>query len=146
MQGISDSINLELAGYLGPVLSDTGKAASQLLEQDLSAPIRGRLRPHLDGSSACQIVALVVPKAVRYTKTRYFAADRDGSRECAAGTDCGIGSSKWATSAQVEKGHSATVVWALFENRASGRERRATLSVYFRPPNAHWQPRTVGGQ
>jgi hypothetical protein len=146
MQGLGDSINLELAGYLGPVISATGNDAGQLVEQDLAEPIRGRLGPHLDGSSACQIVALVVPKVVRYTKTRYFAADHDGSRECAAGADCGIGSSRWATSAQVEKGHSATVVWALFENAAAGRERRATLSVYFRPPNARWKPRTIGGQ
>ena len=146
MQALGNSINLELAGYLGPVVSDQGKDASQLVEQDLAEPLRGPLKPHLDGSSGCQIVALVVPKAVRYTKTRYFAADQDSSRECAAGADCGIGSSRWVTSAQVEKGYSATVIWALFENTATSRERRATLSVYFRPPNANWKPRTLGGQ
>jgi hypothetical protein len=146
MQALGNSINLELAGYLGPVLSQAGKDASQLVEPDLAQTLQGPLEPHLDGSSACQIVALVVPKAVRYTKTRYFAADRDSSRECAAGADCGIGSARWVTSAQVEKGYSATVVWALFENTATRRERRATLSVYFRPPNANWKPRTLGGQ
>ncbi|MEJ2085995.1 MAG: hypothetical protein P8Y44_10000, partial [Acidobacteriota bacterium] len=146
MQGLGDSINLELAGYLGPVFSPSGNDALELLETDLAQPFSEGLQSHVDGSSSCQIVALVVPKAARYTKARYFAADRDSSRECSPGADCGLDNSRWATSARVEKGYSATVVWALFENTARDRQRRATLSVYFRPPNATWQPRTVGGQ
>jgi len=146
MSNLGDSINLELAGYLGPVFSPAGSDALDLLESDIAKPFQDRLQPHVDGSSSCQIVAMVVPKAVRYTKTRYFAADHDSSRECSPGADCGLDNARWATSAQVEKGYSATVVWALFENTAHDRERRATLSVYFRPPNATWQPRTLGGQ
>ena len=141
MSGVGDSINLELAGYLGPIVGGGGTDAAQILEQNLAEPIRDALKAHLDGSSSCQIVGLVLPKAVRYTKTRYFASDRDSSRECAAGADCGLGNARWATSAQIEKGYSATVVWALFENTLpSVAKEGRRLAVYFRPPNANWQP------
>lgn len=146
MRGLSQSIQLELEGFIGPLADGSGHQALERAEPDLTAALRGELAPFLAGASPCQIVAAVLPKAVRFTRVSYAAADQQDQQSCTPSQDCPIGEARWLSGAGVESGPSATVVYALFENRSSVRDRRAQLTVYFRPPNAHWRPRLPSGR
>ena len=141
MRGLSTSIQLELDGFLGPVANGTAQEAIRRAEPDLAAPFEGELAAYFGGQSPCQIVGLVLPRAVRFSRVSYSAGDRQGSGGCTPGQTCRIGEAAWLGSALVERGPSSTVVFALFENRSTEWGRRAFLTAFYRPPNANWKPR-----
>ncbi len=141
MQGLSTSIQLELDGFIGPLGNGSAQDALRRVEPDLAAPFEGALAPYIGGSSPCQIVGLVLPKAVRFSRLRIGAMDQENGGACAPGQTCPIGDAVWLGSARVERGPSATIVYGLFENRSTERGRRAILMAYYRPPNANWKPR-----
>ena len=141
MRGLSTSIQLELDGFLGPVANGTAQEAIRRAEPDLAAPFEGELAAYFGGQSPCQIVGLVLPRAVRFSRVSYSAGDSQGSGGCTPGQTCRIGEAAWLGSALVERGPSTTVVFALFENRSTERGRRAFLTAFYRPPNANWKPR-----
>jgi len=141
MQGLSTSIQLELDGFIGPIANGTSQEAIRRVEPDLAAPFTGELAAYVGGTSSCQIVGLVLPKEVRFSRVRLAASDHDETGNCAPGQTCSIGDALWIGSTLVERGPSATVIYGLFENRSAERGRRAVLTAYYRPPNANWKPR-----
>lgn len=141
MQGLSTSIQLELDGFLGPVANASSQEAIRRVEPDLAANFDDNLAPFLGGASPCQIVGLVLPKAVRFSRVQLAAGDDQATGNCAPGQACSIGDAAWLGSVLAEKGSSATVIYGLFENRSTERGRRAILTAYYRPPNANWKPR-----
>jgi hypothetical protein len=141
MQGLATSIQLEIDGFIGPVSGGSPQAAIHRLEPDLAAAFGDELAAFTDGESPCQVVGLVLPKAVRFSRIRLGAEDREAIGNCAPGQTCSIGDAAWLGSVLVERGPSATVVYGLFENRSADRGRRAILTAYYRPPNANWRPR-----
>jgi hypothetical protein len=141
MQGLSTSIQLELDGFIGPVANGSPQEAIRRVEPDLAAAFGDELAAFTGGRSPCQIIGLVLPKAVRFSRVQLAAGDQEAVSACAPGQTCAIGDAAWLGSARVERGPSATVVYGLFENRSADRGRRAILTAYYRPPNANWKPR-----
>jgi hypothetical protein len=141
MQGLSTSIQLEIDGFIGPVSGGSSQEAIRRVEPDLAAPFEDELAAFTGGRSPCQVVGLVLPKAVRFSRVRLAAGDREEVGGCAPGQTCSIGDAAWLGSVLVERGPSATLVYGLFENRSADRGRRAILTAYYRPPNANWKPR-----
>lgn len=141
MQNLASSIQLELEGFIGPIADGTSQEAIRRAESDLVAPFSGALATFVGGTSPCQIVGLVLPKEVRFSRVTYAASDHQGTGACAPGQICSIGDAAWIGSARVERGRSATVIYGLFENRSTEKARRAYLTAYYRPPSARWQPR-----
>lgn len=141
MQGLSTSIQLEIDGFIGPVSGGSSQEAIRRVEPDLAAPFEDELAAFTGGASPCQVVGLVLPKAVRFSRVRLAAGDREEVGGCAPGQTCSIGDAAWLGSVLVERGPSATLVYGLFENRSADRGRRAILTAYYRPPNANWKPR-----
>lgn len=141
MQGLSTSIQLELSGFIGPLVNGSPQAAVEHVESDLAAAFDGDLAPFVGGRSPCQIVGLVLPKEVRFSRVRLAASDLESADNCSPGQPCPIGDAIWLGNLRVERGPSATVVYGLFENRSTDRGRRAILVAYYRPPNASWKAR-----
>jgi hypothetical protein len=90
--------------------------------------------PFLRRDSSCQALVAVLPPGAGFTGYTYQASDAFGSGPCAGGEECAIGSASW-TGAPTEV-HTAgpTLVYGVFRNASQGRERLATLTVYFTPP------------
>jgi hypothetical protein len=145
MQGLSTSIQLELDGFIGPVSDGTSQEAIRRVEADLAEAFAGELEAFIGGRSPCQIIGLVLPKSVRFSRVRLGASDRENAGECPPGQSCAIGDAAWLGSAMMERGPSATVVYGLFENRSTDKGRRAILTAYYRPPNSNWKPRLPAG-
>jgi len=141
MQGLSTSIQLELDSFIGPVADGTSQEAIRRVEADLALPFAGELTTFTGGRSPCQIVGLVLPKTVRFSRISLAASDRENAGNCPPGQTCSIGDAAWLGSAMMERGPSATVVYGLFENRSTAKGRRAILTAYYRPPNSNWKPR-----
>ncbi len=141
MAALSTSIQLELAAFIGPVADGSAQAAVERAEPDLISPFDDQLAPFVGGRGPCQLIGLVLPKGLRFSRVTYAASDAQGGGSCLPGQKCEIGEAEWILGARVERGPSATIVWALFENGSTERGRLATLKAYYRPPNASWQPR-----
>ena len=146
MRELASSIQLELQGFIGPIGNGSAQEAIRLAENDIAAPFQGPLAAFVGGTSPCQIVGLVLPREVRFSKVTYAASDQQGSGSCTPGQECTIGEAAWLGSARVERGPSSTVVYGLFENRSRERGRRAYMTAYYRPPNARWEPRLPAGE
>jgi hypothetical protein len=144
MIALSSSIQLELGSFIGPVADGSGDEAVERAEADLASPLEGELASFVRGASPCQVVAVVLPKRLRFSRAQLAASDREGRGACAAGQECRIGRARWVSGPQVESGPSTSVVWGVFHNLATDRARLAHLTVYFRPPDANWEPRLPG--
>jgi len=141
MKNLSTSIQLELDGFIGPVSNGSSQEAIRRVEPDLAAAFGGEMAEFSGGRSPCQVVGLVLPKAVRFSRVQLAASDQEETGDCAPGQTCSIGDAVWLGSVLVERGPSATIVWGLFENRSTIRGRRAILTAFYRPPNSNWKPR-----
>jgi hypothetical protein len=135
------SMQLELSGYVGPVAEASSGDALAVAETEISQAVRQQLADRLGTTNSCRVVAVVLPKSVRFAGFRFEAFDeRGGGGECTLDGGCPLPGARWLANPVVQRGPSATVVWALFENTTTEGSRLAQLKVYFRPPNASWQP------
>jgi hypothetical protein len=132
------STELDQRSFAGPAFESSPAAALAVAESDAVADVRSLLAP-FDGSS-CGVVAAVLPRAGRFVGFQYGAADDQSGGLCEPQEDCAIGQSRWLASPEIVRGPNTTVVYGVFQNLSSGRERRAELSVFFRPPTAFWRP------
>ncbi len=137
MTTVSRSIHLELSAFAGPVADGSPSEALKSVSDSEAADLRGALAK---GPPHCRAVAVVLPRAARFVGFRYSAADHTGSGGCLPGQPCDIGQARWLDRPRVLRGPSSTVIWGLFQNLADDRERRAGLTVFFRPPGANWRP------
>ena len=140
--GLGNSTQLELSGFVGPAADGSSSEALASAEPAISQAIQQQLAPYLGGTSNCQVVSVVLPKSVRFVGFRYEAFDAAGGGECAPGSGCVLPSARWLATPVVQRGFNATVVWGIFENTAENARRFARLKVYFRPPSARWKPPT----
>jgi len=117
-------------GYTGPLVID-GRIVAVAPEPAQSAA-QSALAPYIRPGAPCQLLAVVLSPAVKFTGYRYEA--RQGSRggDCLAGQDCPIGGALWPDHPSIERTDQATFVYAVFENRTDA-ERVAELTVYFDP-------------
>ena len=134
------STELELEGFIGPAADGSGADALSQTESEISRSFRKQLSPNLGTGSNCQVIAIVLPKPVRFVGFRYEAFDEEGGGDCTPGQSCSISRAQWLGNPIIQRGASATVVWGIFENTAEEKPRLGRLKVYFRAPNASWQP------
>jgi len=132
------STELERLSFAGPAFESSPGAALAVAEPDTVSAVQNLLAPF--GGSSCGVVAAVLPRAGRFVGFQYGAADDQGGGHCEPQAECAIGQSRWLASPEIVRGPKATVVYGIFQNLSSERQRRAELSVFFRPPTAFWQP------
>lgn len=120
------------ASYAGGLTDVGGDGMAALFGPSGSAALADALGRWVGTGSACQVLAVVLPPGGRFVGYRYEAWDGNGGGDCLAGQDCPVGNARFADHATVEKAGGASVVWAVFENRASDRQRHARLTAYFK--------------
>lgn len=129
-----------LGGFAGPAAVAMGGGAGAMVD----AATRGRLRdlvsPHGDVSSSCRMVGVFLPAGATFVGYQYEAWDALGGGGCVADRDCPVGSARWHGEPAAVDAGPTRFVFGIFENRSTRRERRAKLTVYFRPPSAGWSP------
>lgn len=81
---------------------------------------------------SCQLLAILLPRSVRYLGYRYEAEDNRQSGDCAADSNCTIGEARWRGHPTLERRADGTLVMAVFENRSAQAPRIARLTAYFR--------------
>ncbi|MDX1643664.1 MAG: hypothetical protein R3244_04815, partial [Thermoanaerobaculia bacterium] len=136
-QLLADRSAPRLESYVGPLLT----AMWRLRPEDRAAA-EDLLGPRTDPSSHCQLAGVVLPDGSEFSGYVIEAWDVLGGRSCLAGFDCAVGQSRWLGEPEVFVGEERTVVYGIFKNRSTRRERRARLTVYFRPPSDDWTPST----
>jgi hypothetical protein len=137
MEGVAGSIHLELSIFAGPVSDGSAAEALAMMSDVKAATFRAEIAV---GPPHCRAVGVVLPRTARFVSSRYEAADQEAAGSCQPGADCDIGRARWLGRPEIVRGSSSTVVYGIFQNLAEDRERRARLSVVFRPPSANWRP------
>lgn len=121
----------EAEDYVGPLVDD-GRVLPWA-EPTAVAEAQRLLQPWLTPDSACQVALVVLSPDVKFTGYRYQAADAQAGGDCLAGQDCPIGEALWRDHPGIERTDAGTFIYAVFENRSSGWERRGEMTVYFQP-------------
>ncbi len=141
---LADEPATGLSSFAGPALDAGGSAggtsALDLVGPELAGEIADGVGAHLEAGSPCRLVAVSLPRGARFAGFRYEAFDGTGGGDCQAQQDCPLGAARWPSYPIIERGRVSTVVYAVFENRAPDRERRARLTVYFVPASGAWRP------
>lgn len=132
---LADSNAPRLETYAGPLLT-----AMWRLESEGRDAVEELLGPRTDPASHCQLAGAVLPAGAEFTGYVIEAWDVLGGRACLAGFDCAVGQARWLGEPEVVVGDERTVVYGIFKNRSTRRERRARLTIYFRPPSDDWMP------
>lgn len=133
---LADTPASRLSSYAGPALTamwriEPGPARSRL--QELLPPVT-------DPESNCQMAGVVLPAGADYSGYVVEAWDSLGGRSCRAGMSCAVGQAIWVDQPTIVEGKERIVVYEVFKNRSTRRERRARLTIYFQPPSADWAP------
>ncbi|HRC86846.1 MAG TPA: hypothetical protein PK413_14655, partial [Thermoanaerobaculia bacterium] len=102
--------------------------------------IAGGGEPLSPPGTSCQLLAVVLPKGARYKGYVYEVGEAGRNGSCVADGECEVGKAHWSGHPGIEKVGDATVIWGLFTNLSSDRERRAKLVVYFSHPDPGWKP------
>jgi hypothetical protein len=137
-ESLGRSTELALLSFAGPGFESSPGAALAVAESEAVSTVQSLLAPFSGGS--CGVVAAVLPRAGRFVGFQYGAADDESGGFCEPEAECAIGQSRWLASPEIVRGPTATVVYGVFQNLSVGRERRAELAVFFRPPTAFWRP------
>ncbi len=125
-----------LDGYAGPALTalfriSPGEARSRI--QDLLAPLT-------EPEAYCQLAGVVLPRSASFSGYVLEAWDSLGGRTCRGDVSCAVGQARWLSEPIVIEGAERIVVFDIFKNRSSRRERRARMTIYFQPPTPDWAP------
>jgi len=115
------------------LISREGGALQLLRGTPAAGEAAALVTPFLRRDSACQALVAVLPPGARFTGYTYQASDAFGSGPCAAGEECAIGSATWTGEPTVVHTAGSTLVYGVFRNASQGRERLATLTIYFAP-------------
>jgi len=99
---------------------------------NVASALKGGVAP--DGLPAgCHVLRVELPAGAKYSGYRYEIQDGGEGFDCPAGRDCPNGTGRWPVDPVVVKNPEGTVVLAPFESGPSQRDRRAVLTVYFKP-------------
>ena len=93
-----------------------------------------------DPTAGCGVVAVALPNGARYVGYRYEVFDGTSRGQCAADRPCTLAQARWTGHPKVERGGARTLVWGVFENGTTDRDRRARLTVFFVPPEGWTAP------
>ena len=137
---LANASDLEEASFAGPAFDGSNRDAASAAGAAVTREVEGFLAPWSGQGHSCQAMAVVLPRFGRFVGFQYDVADRMGSGACLPQQDCEVGEGRWQGSPQVVRGTSAQVVYGVFQNLSQDRDRRAQLTVYFRPPTAFWRP------
>ncbi|MCB1056007.1 MAG: hypothetical protein KDD11_10930 [Acidobacteria bacterium] len=91
--------------------------------------------------SSCQVLAVLLPKDLRYTGYRYEVRDRNDGGGCQAGDECTLGQCRWSGHPALKKTTAGTLVYGVFDNDSTTEPRTALFIVYFEPPKGWGGPR-----
>ena len=127
----------DVSGYAGPLFDIDRNDLLVFLDEGSRARVTDLLSPMV--ASSCQVLAAVLPKGAKYIGFRYEAGDKNGMGDCLPHRDCLVRESKWIGNPVIDRTSGVTVVWGTFLNESKKRQRRAILTVYFKPP-ANWAP------
>lgn len=86
-----------------------------------------------DLPAGCHVLRLTLPAGAKYSGYRYEIQDGRDSFDCPAGRDCPGSAGRWPVDPIVVKDPQGTIVLAPFESGTAQSERRAVLTVYFKP-------------
>jgi hypothetical protein len=125
-----------LAGFAGPAIGGVSPTALELVSGEVRAQVGEAMSWTSD---SCRLLAVSLPRGAKFAGFRYEASDDRGQADCVGDQDCPIGDSRFLGNPGIERGAEVTVVWAVFENSSTERQRRARLTVYFVPASG-WQP------
>ena len=125
-----------LDGYAGPVLT----AMFRMPADDSRGRLQELLGPVTDPESYCQLAGVVLPRSASFSGYVLEAWDSLGGRACRADISCAVGKARWLDEPIVVEGSERTVVYDIFKNSSSRRERRAKMTIYFKPPSPDWVP------
>lgn len=127
-----------VADYAGPVADAWRNRLPGAVWESVPAELRSAWE---SAPGACTDLVGVLPRGSRFIGFRYQAADAGGREGDCFGTDpCAIGEARFTSLPEIERTATVTVVHSSFFNASQSRERRATMTLYFRPP-ADWAPR-----
>jgi hypothetical protein len=136
VQLLADTAAARLDDYAGPVLT----ALFRLPPSAARERLQELLGPATDPESYCQLAGVVLPRSTAYTGYVLEAWDSLGGRTCQADVSCAVGMARWLNEPLVVAGAERVVVYSVFKNSSSRRERRARMTVYFQPPSPTWRP------
>ncbi len=125
-----------LKGFAGPAIGGVSPTAEELLAGEARSGVHQAVSWTTD---SCRILAVAIPRNAKFQGFRYEAADDAGQADCVGDKDCPIGDSRFLDNPGIERGREVTVVYSVFENRSTERQRRARLTVYFVPASG-WRP------
>ncbi len=124
-----------LDDYAGPILT----ALFRIAPGDDRREIQDLLAPLTEPESYCQLAGVVLPRSASFSGYVLEAWDSLGGRSCRGDVSCAVGQARWMTEPIVVEGDERIVVYDVFKNRSSRRERRARMTIYFQPPT-DWSP------
>lgn len=124
-----------LARYVGPLADPVTGDWVAAAGPDAAARL-----PRSPAGASCQLMAIVLPKGARYKGYSYEAGDAARNGACVGDQECEVGTARWAGHPEIQRLGDATVIFAVFHNQSSERERRAKLNLYFSHPDPGWKP------
>jgi hypothetical protein len=133
---IADAPAARLEGYAGPILTALFRiapGAERSRIQDLLAPLA-------EPESYCQLAGVVLPRSASFSGYVLEAWDSVGGRSCQGSVGCAVGQARWLSEPIIVEGRERTVVYDIFKNRSSRRDRQARMTIYFQPPAPDWSP------
>jgi hypothetical protein len=129
----------ELASFAGALVDRETVNVLSFLSVDARREAIDDLLPLLDPAAACQTLAVSLPGRGRFIGFRYEVKDAYQTADCLPDKDCLVGQARWDGNPVIEKTGPVTVVYGVFRNLSTDREREARLTVYFVPPPG-WAP------
>jgi hypothetical protein len=135
-QRLADTPAARLDGYAGPILTAVFRIAPGA-DRD---GIQNLLAPLSDPDSYCQLAGVVLPRSASFSGYVLEAWDSLGGRTCRGAVSCAVGQARWLSEPVIVEGRERVVVYDIFKNRSSRRERNARMTIYFQPPATNWSP------
>lgn len=115
----------------GPLIDPWSGAVNGAVDAALHARIAELAAPYVNGSSGCQVLAVLLPSGARFSGYAYEARDRSSSVGCIAAQECALGDAVWPDHPVIDRSDAAILVRATFNNYSPDRTRVGKLTVYY---------------
>ena len=136
VQLLADAPADRLDNYAGPALT----AMFRMPPSGDRDRLQQLLGPVTDPESYCQLAGVVLPRSAAFSGYVLEAWDSLGGRTCRGDISCAVGKARWLSEPTVVEGAERLVVYGIFKNSSTRRERRARMTIYFQPPSTDWRP------
>jgi hypothetical protein len=125
-----------VSAFAGPAADMWGSELPEEVWSAVAGSPASRLR---DEEGACQDLVGVLPEGARFIGFRFEVETSTGRGDCFGEQPCPIGRARWTNNPRIERTGGVTVVHTSFLNEAAEEERRARMTLYFRPLRG-WEP------